>query len=481
MRDIFREPSREIPVIARPQVLVVGGGPAGIAAAVSAARLGVDVMLVERYGFLGGMATAALVGPLMTYHTRKRQIEKRAVAPDQAATFDTTGRRKVIRGILDDFVGLLLQLEGTIGPRPDYGYMVPFDPEIFKRVAFWMVEDAGVTLLLHTLCVDAVVEDGVVKGAIVENKSGRGAVLADAVVDVSGDGDVAARAGAPFEIGRAEDGKTQPMTLMFHIGGVDMEAFLAYKRAHPDQFRGEAGLYDLIEKATEAGDLDLPREDILFFKLPRRGEIVVNTTRVINVLGTDAWDLTRAEIESRNQAVMLLKFFKGYVPGFANSYIIQTATQVGVRETRRIIGEYVISAEDIIFDRKFDDVIARAAYPIDIHNPEGKGTVMIPLEPGASYDIPYRCIVPRHIDNLLVAGKCMSGTHEAQGSFRVIPISMATGQAAGVAAALSVEKGRRPRDLLAEEVQLELLKQNAELGPNVTREAIEKKLSGADR
>ncbi|MCL5292006.1 MAG: FAD-dependent oxidoreductase, partial [Actinobacteria bacterium] len=350
-------------------------------------------------------------------------------------------------------------------------------PEIFKRVAFWMIEDADVRLLLHTFCVDSIIKDGVIEGIVVENKNGRGAILADVVIDASGDGDVAARAGVPFALPISEDGKTQPMTLMFHIGGVDIGAFLSYKLAHPDQFKGEAGLYDLIKKATAAGDLDLPREDILFFKLPRRGEIVVNSTRVLNVLGIDAWDLTHAEMESRNQAVMILKFFKQYVPGFTNAYVIQTATQIGVRETRRILGEYVLKAEDVLFDSKFDDVVARAAYPIDIHNPDGKGTVMVPLEPGSSYDIPYRSIVPQKIDNLLVAGKCMSGTHEAQASFRVIPTSMATGQAAGVAAALSVKRGDRPREIVVAELQLELLKQNVVLGPNVTREGLEAALS----
>lgn len=425
------------------------------------------MLLVERYGFLGGMATAALVGPLMSYHVILSQIEKRATPADQTATYDTTGGEKIIKGFLDDFVNLLLILEGAIYPSSDYDYMVPFDAEVFKRVAFWLTREAGVRLLLHTACVDTIVEEGAVKGVVVENKNGRGAILADVVVDGSGDGDVAARGGVPFEIGREEDGKTQPMTLMFHIGGVDDEKFSEYRLANPDQFHGEhaeQGLYDLVKEATDKGHLDLPREDMLFFKLPRGGEIVVNSTRVNDVLGIDAWDLTRAELESRDQAFMILKFFRDYVPGFEEAYMIHTATQIGVRETRRIMGEYVLKAEDVLFEARFEDVIARAAYPIDIHNPDGKGTYMVQLEPGASYDIPFRSIVPRAVDNLLVAGKCMSGTHEAQSSFRVIPISMATGQAAGVAAALSVRRGRHPRDLSAVDVQIELLRQNAELG-----------------
>jgi hypothetical protein len=234
-------------------------------------------------------------------------------------------------------------------------------------------------------------------------------------------------------------------------------------KKNPSQWRGVHGLWDLVREATRAGDLELPREDILFFATPHEEEVSVNSTRVTRVLGTDVWDLSYAEWMSRRQMRQIAEFLRRYVPGFDKSYVAQSGVQVGVRETRRVLGDYQLTADDVLAARKFDDAIARGAYPIDIHNPKGSGTVLKRLPPGEAYDIPLRCLMPRSTDGLLVAGRCMSGTHEAHSSYRVMPIVMATGQAAGVCAALAARRGVAPRRIAVEEVQRELLRQGASL------------------
>jgi hypothetical protein len=244
-------------------------------------------------------------------------------------------------------------------------------------------------------------------------------------------------------------------------------AFESYVKEHPKQWRGVHGLWDLVQKATAAGELKLPREDILFFATPHEGEVSVNSTRVTRVLGTDVWDLSYAESQSRRQMRQISQFLRRYVPGFERAYVMQSGVNIGVRETRRIVGDYQLNAADILDARKFPDAIARGAYPIDIHNPAGTGTVLKRLPPGEAYDIPLRCLLPKRIENLLVAGRCISGTHEAHSSYRVMPIVMATGHAAGVCAALAVQGGVRPREVPAQQVQHELLRQGASLRHSV--------------
>jgi hypothetical protein len=298
---------------------------------------------------------------------------------------------------------------------------------------------------------------------VFETKSGPVVVRAQNTVDCTGDGDIAAAARADYAIGRESDGLTQPMTLMFRMVGFDEEAFNRYAQEHPDQWRSVHGLWDLVEDATEAGDLDLPREDMLFFGTAHPGEVAVNSTRVTHALGIDVFDLTRAETVSRRQMAQVARFLRDYVPGFADSYVAQSGVQIGVRETRRVLGDYVLTGDDILAARKFPDVIARGTYPVDIHNPTGKGTVLRPVPAGDAYDIPLRCLVPRGIDHLLTAGRCISGTHEAHSSYRVTPTAMATGQAAGVCAALAAATGKTPREVPTEAVQAELMRQGADL------------------
>jgi len=446
----------------RADVLVVGGGPAGIGAAAGAARAGAGVVLVERYGFLGGNATAGLVMPLMAYFTEHHIREEKGAATTLLPTDHGVGV-PVIAGVVRDFVERLARAGGAIEPSLQTGYTVPFDPETFKQVALQFMDELKISYLFHSYASDILKENHHVRGVGFQTKSGPVAIKADVTVDCTGDGDVAAMSGASFDIGRPADGYTQPMTLMFRIVGFDKAVFAEYAHKHPGQWRGVHGLWDLITKAAKAGDLQLPREDILFFAGLHEGEIVVNSTRVTKLYGTDVWDLTEAEWHSRKQMQQIFAFLKKYVPGFQNSYIVQSATQVGVRETRRIVGDYQLTQKDILLARQFDDVIARCTYPMDIHNPKGKGTTLMRLPAGMAYDIPLRSLMPKEIENLLTAGRCISGTHEACSSYRIMPVAMATGQAAGVCAALAAASGRAPRSVPFKLVQRELLNQKANL------------------
>ena len=453
-------PPRRAQMAATSDVLVVGGGPAGLGAALGAANAGANVILTERYGFLGGNATAALVMPLMSFHTQERTPQK-ADAVTLLPGDHGTGK-PVVAGVLTTLLERLVKAGGAISPSLQTGYVVPFDPEVFKLVALDLLDEAGVRFLFHAFASD-VISNHQVNGVVFETKSGPVVIRAHVVIDCTGDGDVAARAGVPYDIGREDDQLAQPMTLMFRITEFERKRFEAYVRRHPDQWRGVHGLWDLIRKAVADGKLQLPREDILFFSTVHDREVSVNSTRVNRVLGTDVWDLSYAEWEGRRQMRQIATFLRQYVPGFDDGYIVQSGMHVGVRETRRIQGDYQLTANDILQARKFPDVIARSAYPVDIHNPAGIGTTLKRLPPGEAYDIPLRCLLPQRVEGLIVAGRCISGTHEAHSSYRVMPVSMATGHAAGVCAALATREKRTPRTITASDVQNELIRQGADL------------------
>ena len=454
-------PQGNAALAAETDVLVVGAGPAGIGASLGAARAGMRVVLAERYGYTGGSATIALVMPLMSAHTQEYHFRK----PGNPALLPTDhgeGHR-VIAGVLLDLVNRLIEKGGATPPSAQTGYVVPFDPEILKITEMEMLDEVGVSVLLHAFAFSVVKNDDLVT-VFFQTKSGPLAIKARCVVDCTGDGDVAALAGAPFEIGRDSDGLVQPMTMYFRMVGFERPAFVEYVKQHPEQWYGVFGLWNLIEKATNEGKLEMPREDLLMFATPHDQEVCVNSTRVLNVSSIDAFDLSRAEWESRKQASQVSEFLKLYVPGFTNAYMVQTGTQVGIRESRRILGDYQLTGQDVIEARKFHDVIARCAYALDIHNPRGKGTRMERLPPGEAYDIPLRCLLPRNQDRIVVGGRCISGTHEAHSSYRVMPAAMATGQAAGVCAACAIKEHCSIHDVPTERVQLELLLQGADLG-----------------
>lgn len=438
-------------------VLVVGGGPAGIGAALASARNGVETTLVERYGFLGGMATAGLIGPFMT-------------------SYSLDGEVQIIRGIFDELIRRMEEIGGAIHPSKVregtsysayqvYGHkhVAPFESETLKTVALEMMEEAKVNLMLHTFFFDAIVENKRIEDIIVINKSGLQAIKANVVIDCTGDADIAANSGVPIQKGRESDGLMQPASKFFRIKNVDLKKVERYAFEHPN----EKLFASLVSEAKKKDLFPIKRNHILIFETPN-GEFLANVSRLFNVDATNGVSLTRAEIEGRKQVTKLMDFFKKYVPGLENVELVQTAPQVGIRESRHIKGEYILTGEDILDSLEFDDVIALNSFPIDIHDPDGSGGRFQGPKNDKYYEIPYRCLIPLNIDQLLVAGRSISATHKAAGSIRVMPPCIATGQAAGTAAALSIKNSISLKKIDIKELQKTLLSQHVYLPKRIS-------------
>jgi hypothetical protein len=448
------EPAKELTVKKQVDVLVVGGGPAGLIAAQAAAEDGLNVMLIENRSFVGGNMTIGL--PILGFLGQKGN--------------------QIIMGIPQKFIDRLKSVDASSEHRPCPLHMslTLVEPEAVKNVGLEMLIEAGVDVLLYAFCVGVVKDGDELKGVIIESKSGREVVLAKTIIDCTGDADVAFRAGVPCEQGN-ETGGAQPPTLMFCMGGVDTEklrmSIAEEPRTYltdfiPAEYFGQnnqfivVGLRSVMQKAREAG-YHLPVERTILITGLREGEVWVNMSRINGVDGTSPESLTYGEIEGRKQVEEIQRYLKEFVPGFGNSYFTKMAPFLGIRETRRIVGGYVLTAEDILGCHRFEDSIAVASYPLDLHHPEGGGCTLTWC--GDSYDIPYRSLIPQKVENLIVAGRCISSTHEAMSAIRVMAPCMAMGEAAGRAAKLAIRNNVKPSQLDVQLLRAELAEKGAYL------------------
>lgn len=436
--------TQRIATLREVDVLVVGGGTAGAVATIAAARQGLRTLCVEQLGALGGTQTGALVTPMM---------------PNQVANVP-------LNGGIDAEINRALnaRLESGVWKDGNRGW---FNPEFLKHQLEAMATAAGAELLYYAFVEDAIVEDGAVRGVVVACKAGRRAVLAKRTIDCSGDADVAATAGAPFESGDPTTGKNQPFSVRFQLGNVDLAKLGEFLRTLPkpdvlDTAEGSAvplvhsamvwgrgwPLEALFRAAVADGVLEERDGDYFqFFSMAGRpGELAFNCPRISNDIdGTDPFHLTRAQVEGRAAVQRYVAFCRRSLPGCENAYLVLTAPLVGVRESRRILGEYRLTEDDVLGCRKFADAIARNNYPIDIHQTGSSKLKLVHLPAGEYHEIPYRCLVPLGIENLLVAGRCLSATFAAQGSVRIQSNCRAMGEAAAVAMGLSLAEGVPPR------------------------------------
>ena len=461
------EPERTIPVRARADVVVVGGGPAGFVAAIAAARLGHDVLLIENAAYLGGNLNLPGLALL--------------------AVLDWSGQ-PVIAGLMQEFVDRLVAVGGATGhyPCPKHLSMCALDPESVRYTALELSVEAGVRVLLHT-GISGVVRNGRrIDAVIAEGKSGRFAIQGRVFVDASGDADVIAQAGARVDKGSA-NGELQPMTLTFRLGNCDLQPLIAHLEQHPEDLNTYGnppnrfpvehlrrhpywtitGLAGLAAKAKAAGDFPDDLSYVNVTTLPQTGQIGINAARVFRLDGTDVWDLTAGELEGRRKALLMARFFRNHVPGCQQSVLLDMAPRIGVRETRRIDGLIRLEEADIRNRRTFADTIAQGIYPIDIHSNDGAPSTFLLLD--APFMIPYRALVPADLDNVIAAGRTISADRVVMGSIRVMSHCMAIGHAAGVAAAVALESENNFAIADVQKIQTTLIEQGALIGRTMER------------
>ncbi len=401
-------------------LIVVGGGIAGVAAAVAAARKDMRVLLIEQSGCLGGAMSNSLVYPFMTY-----------------AMY--TGERR----LLND--GIFTEMRQRKDAYNDTSW------ESYKFVFDDMVTEAGVDVLFHATVFRAQTEGRCLKYLEVVTKSGVMQFSADFFVDASGDGDLLYMVGCDYQLGRETDGFCQPMTTCFRVSNVDLLQFN----------RDKAMLQEKYKEMREAGQISNPRENILVFQGLGEGILHFNTTRIIKHNPVDAFEISRAEIIARKQVCEMMSFLKAHSTAFEKSTIISVAHHIGVRESRKLKGVHILTAEELKNCTAFEDTIALGNYEIDIHNPTGTGTELYYFKDDEYYRIPYRALLPKEYDNLLVAGRCLSATHEAHSAVRIMPICACTGEAAGVACALAYKTHTTVQTVDIRLLQRELLQNGA--------------------
>lgn len=415
-------------------LIVVGGGLTGVAAAISAARQGVSALLIEESGSLGGAISNNLVFPFMSYRTKVND--------------DPIEYRLLSSGIISE----LLEYQRSLASEKYDGSLLFFMTEYFKCALDTKLLESGAELLLHTKLCGVRTENGKVTAVTVATKSGLTDISADFFIDATGDGDLFAFAGCDYQLGREKDNLCQPMTTCFRLCNVDNEAYKGEK----------AKIQELYKQFRAENKIDNPRENILLFYM-RDGIFNFNSTRVVKLDPTNPADLTKAEIKAREQMLELVDFLRNNTVAFKNSVLISSAASIGVRESRKLKGEHILTAEELKNCTKFEDSIALGNYDIDIHNPEGSGTSHYLFKDGQYYTIPYRSLLPKEYDNLLVAGRCISATHEAQASIRIMPICCCLGQAAGTAAAVAFKTNKTAKTVDVDVVREKLRKDGAQV------------------
>lgn len=441
-------------------VVICGGGVSGSVAAIAAARSGAKVLVIEQYSNLGGSLTSNGVGPMMTFFA---------------------GEKQVIKGLPEEIVQRLIKKGYSPGHIKDttkyISYITPFDAEGLKIVLDEMLIEAGCKVLFHTFMGEVHADNGVIEAITICNKNGLSKVYGKVFIDATGDGDIATWAGALMTKGREIDGALQPMTMNLKVTNVDTNKLRQHIISNAEKFPRLVNNIELMNNtkylslagfdlefiaAKAKGEVHIPREDILMFETAVNGEFILNTTRIIGHDPTDAWSLSKAEIEGRKQCEELIKFLRKYIPGYENCHLESTGPNIGARSSRQLKGIYTLTAQDILEQKHFEGVVAHSGYPIDIHNPKGEGThSSFMSDPNTYYTIPYEIMICKEIKNLLVTGRCVSATFEAQASLRVTPSAGALGQASGVAAALALKNNCDTREINVKELQAILKEQGA--------------------
>lgn len=440
--------------VSKADVVICGGGCAGVAAAIASARNGAKTVLLEKTSVVGGTAVNGLVGPFMT-------------------CFDPEGKEQIIKGIFDEMICRMEKQGGAVHPAKTgmvsrYGCYIklrhnnvtPFHPEALKMVMFEMLSEAGVELHLNTVMMDVEKEGNHITGIVAYDGSRLCLFRGEVFVDATGDAWLSEKSGVPCVMEDVEEG-LQPMTLFFWIYGADderIEEFLSR-----DEETRYLPYHDLIESARKVGRFDIKWNKIGMYHMINQGEWRLNTTRIQGKNPIEPGDMVQAYLEGLKQVQFLMEFFKE-LPGLEHAKLAQSAVSVGVRESRRILGKYILTEKDLMENTPFEDTIALCSYPVDIHPAKGAltGTSYKKehTDVAAVYEIPYRILLPLKIENLLTAGRCVSATHEALGAIRIMPSVFAMAQAAGTAAALASAKGILPGAIDRKELQRVLQEQN---------------------